>query len=265
MKKITTTLVLVFAISLGYAQDSTELKEVKTRKDIKEMKEVKVNKERRNYGTYHSIDFDLGLNNYLENGKSPEESNAAYLVKPFGSWYFSINSINTTHVAGPLYLQWGGNLSWYNFKFEDENNRIYKQADEVVFEADPRGTDINPIKSKLTATYLNASVVPMLDFDGKNRHSRWFRNHRKHDGFRIGVGAYAGYKIASHSKFVYKDEGQKQRDKDKDSFYLNNWRYGARLQMGFRDVDLFVNYDISELFVEDRGPQLNAFSFGIII
>jgi hypothetical protein len=84
------------------------------------------------------------------------------------------------------------------------------------------------------------------------------------NSFRIGAGPYVGYRIASRSKLVYSEDGDVEKEKDRDSFYLNNLRYGARLQLGFRSTDLFFNYDLNELFVEGKGPKLNAFSFGII-
>ncbi|MBA4054703.1 MAG: hypothetical protein C0490_08335, partial [Marivirga sp.] len=74
---------------------------------------------------------------------------------------------------------------------------------------------------------------------------------------------YVGYRIASHSKIVYKEDG-KEKDKEHDSFYLNNFRYGVRLQVGYRATDLFFNYDLNELFASGKGPNLNAFSFGVI-
>ena len=58
--------------------------------------------------------------------------------------------------------------------------------------------------------------------------------------------------------------GDKEKEKDHDNFYLNNLRYGIRFQIGVRSTDLFVNYDMNELFATDRGPKLNAISFGII-
>jgi hypothetical protein len=39
------------------------------------------------FGTY-----DLGFNNYLENGKFPNDVNAQYSVKPWGSWYISLGT-----------------------------------------------------------------------------------------------------------------------------------------------------------------------------
>lgn len=211
--------------------------------------------------TRHSFNIDLGMNNYLTNGKFPEENDELYSLKPFGSWYVGISSIRKTHVTSPLYLEWGGNISWYNFKFQNEQVRFEKEGGQVAFyEEDPA---LNGIKSKLTASYINLSFVPVLDFSSKNGKLENGYSYAK-KGFRMGLGGYAGYRIGSKSKFVYKDGGR-EKDKNSDNFYLNNWRYGLRLQMGYRGLDLFVNYDMNDLFIENRGPQLNAFSFGITI
>jgi len=102
----------------------------------------------------------------------------------------------------------------------------------------------------------------MLDFSYNSRSRLW--NYHG-DGFRIGAGGYTAFRIASQTKFVYKENGDKQTDKDSSNIYLNNFRYGLRFQIGFRGVDLFANYDISPLFSKDRGPELNAFSFGFTL
>ena len=56
----------------------------------------------------------------------------------------------------------------------------------------------------------------------------------------------------------------REKDKDRDNLYLNNLRYGIRLQLGVRSTDFFFNYDLNELFATDKGPKLNAFGFGVI-
>jgi hypothetical protein len=259
MKKVTTILLALLFTTVTFAQEKSD-------KDDAESAEIETRKVKKNQGTSYGMNFDLGLNNYLQDGKSPEDTNEAYSARPMGSWTFAINSVNRTHIGGPLYLQWGGSVNWYSFKFNDETMRVSKDNLGVTFTSDPR-TDIDPIKSKLNASYINVSMLPVLRFGDKSRNwdNDWCFDHDKGNGFRIGVGGYAGYKISSSSKFVYEDQGDKRKEKNKDSYYLNNWRYGARLQLGFRAVDLFVNYDISELFVQDKGPQLNAFSFGITI
>ena len=214
------------------------------------------------YGTRHAFDFDLGFNNYLEDGAFPDASDQPYSVRPWGSWYFGINSMYKSQIAGKLFLEYGVGISWYNFKFQENDIRLIKDDIQTSFVNDAAGIDYK--KSKLSVTHLNINLVPVLDF-GKSmrlRDAKWY-NEGGQRRFRIGVGGYAGYRIGSRAVYVTKVEGDKKKDKDKDNFYLNNWRYGVRVQFGFRGTDFFVNYDLNELFVENKGPKLNAFSFGI--
>ena len=209
--------------------------------------------------TWQSFNFDLGTNNYLEDGKFPDSNNALYSVRPWGSWYVAGSSIQRTRLSSKLFVEWGLGLSWYNFKFQKDNVTILKDDAGIQFVEDTR--DVNFKKSKLSASYVHASLVPILDFSGHSRKARIWEGHN--NSFRIGVGPYVAYRISSHTKLVYNDGGR-EKDKETDSFYLNNFRYGMRLQLGYRSTDLFFNYDMNELFAEGRGPKLNAFSFGVI-
>lgn len=229
-------------------------------------KEPKKHKYSRTRGAFL---FDLGVNNYLADGKFPHEDNSQFAVKSWGSWYVGLNRAYTTQIAGPLALQWGGGVSWYNFKFEDPNTRIIKTPAGLVFEQDIN-SEIHAEKSKLTVSYINLQAVPILDFgyrkkttvaeDGSRTTNRW------HNGksFRIGLGAYAGYRLGSYTKYKFELDNDDKKERNRDSFYLNNWRYGLRLQMGFKGLDLFAQYDLNDLVTENRGPQLSAFSFGIM-
>lgn len=213
--------------------------------------------------TYSAWTFDLGTNNYLQGGKFVDGSNSPYTVRPWGSWFVGINATQRTRLANKFFLEWGGGVSWYNFKFQNNNIRITRTADEVTFAEDSR--DFDPVKSKLTASYLHASFVPIIDFGGNRRKPSVFDGDLNENSLRIGAGVYGGYRIGSYSKFVYDDDGDARRERDNNNFYLNNLRYGVRVQVGFGDVDLFFNYDLNDLFIENRGPQLNAFSFGVTL
>ena len=208
--------------------------------------------------TWQSFNLELGTNNYVSDGRFPDSDNELYSVRPWGSWYVGLSSIQRTRISKKFFLEWGVGVNWYNFKFQHDNVLIQKDDNGVTFVEDPR--DVSFKKSKLTASYVTASLVPIVDFGGNSRKSRIWEGG---NSFRIGLGPYIGYRIASHSKIVYKDDG-KEKDKNHDSFYLNNVRYGARLQIGYRSTDLFFNYDLNELFASERGPNLNAFSFGVI-
>jgi hypothetical protein len=209
--------------------------------------------------TWQSFNFDLGTNNYLSDGKFPDSNNELYSVRPWGSWYVGLASIQRTRMGKNFFLEWGVGINWYNFKFQKDNILIQKDDNTITFVEDTRDVDFK--KSKLTASYLTASLIPVIDFGDNSRKARIWEGYG--NSFRIGLGPYVGYRIASHSKIVYKDSG-KEKDKERDSFYLNNFRYGIRLQVGYRSTDLFFNYDLNELFATSKGPKLNAFSFGVI-
>ena len=116
--------------------------------------------------TSHHFNIDLGINNWLEDGNFPDDNNEAYSIKPFGSWYVALNSVNKTWVGGPLFLEWGLGVSWYNWKLQDADFAIEEGPNEIEFNLDPERSGI---KSKLTASYLNAHAVPMFDFSRGRR------------------------------------------------------------------------------------------------
>ncbi|WKN40546.1 hypothetical protein [Tunicatimonas pelagia] len=217
---------------------------------------------RRRSGTSTTMMFDFGLNNYLNNGNFPDDTDELYAVKPLVAWNIALGITNTTHLAGPLYLEWGGNVNWYNFKFQNDRTRMIKTDDGVDFVEDLDVVD--PRKSKFVVPYLNAQFVPMFQF-GRARRDGWFPLDRDEDsGFRIGMGGYAGYRIGSRHKNVFVEDNDRERVKNRVNYFVNNWRYGVRFQLGFRSFDFYANYDLNELFVEGKGPELNAFSFGIM-
>lgn len=209
---------------------------------------------------WHYMNFDFGINNYLENGSFPDYNGAQYTVRPWGSWYVGINSILHTDFGDKFFVEWGFGVSWYNFKFQDDRTRVNDTEDGVTFTEDPRPFSFE--KSKLEATYLNVSIIPMYSFGSSHHHSGWWDHG--HKSFRIGIGPYAGYRIESHSKQVYRQDGDKEVEKDKDNFYLNNFRYGLRLQMGTQGIEFFTAYDLNPLFASGKGPDLHAITFGIV-
>lgn len=223
--------------------------------------------------TTHHFNIDLGVNNWLEDGGFPDEDNAPYTVKPWGSWYIALNSVNVTWLTGPVFLEWGGGFSWYSWKLQDPDFRITEGSERVELNVNP---DENGIKSKLTASYLNVHLVPMFDF-GRGRRkltsiqSQGVRIKRyARRGFRFGIGGYAGYRLGSHTKFKFNNTGGgTEKERERDNFFLENFRYGLRAQIGWKGVEFFANYDLNEVFSTDRGPEgspgLNAISFGVTL
>ena len=202
-------------------------------------------------GTQSFVNIYLGLNNYLQDGDLPS-SNELITLNPLSSWYGALNFDHVSHIVGPVYLDWGIGASIQDFSFE--NTRV-----EVLIDKDAQTVDfverIDRVgkKSKISMMHLNVHFVPTFSF-GRN------------NSFRMGAGVYGGYRISSHAKYKYDDlSGDSQKDKFKDSLFLNPFKYGLRAQLGWNSFDIFFNYDLSELFEEDASaPRLNPVTFGVI-
>lgn len=213
----------------------------------------------KNRRTWQTINVDLGTNNFLANDQFVDDTRV-YSVRPWGSWYVGINSVHRSRLAKKFFVEWNWGVSWYNFKFE--NDDVIVTTSETGVDFSRSASDLEYIKSKLTATYINMSLIPVLDFGDRTVKPRVWDGYGTE--FRIGIGPYVGYRLASKSKVVYEENGDREKEKDRDRFYLNNLRYGLRLQWGFRSTDFFVNYDLNEMFQQNKGPDVNAVSFGII-
>lgn len=200
-------------------------------------------------GTQNFVNFYLGLNNWLEDGDLPN-SDKAYSLIPINSWYFGVNFDNVTNILGPLYLDWGIGASLMDYAFENTRVQVVKEDDGIVFQ---ELADITGRKSKINVGYLNVHFVPTIAF-GRYR------------DFRVGFGVYGGYRISSNTKMKFDDaDGNKQKEKVKDSFHINSFKYGFRAQIGWDFFDMFFNYDLVEFFNEDvDAPRLTPVTFGIV-
>lgn len=221
-------------------------------------------KRRSNFGrTRQSTNLDFGINNYLDADHQLPDASLNHAVRPWGSWYVAINSLQRTRMANHFFVEWGFGVSWYNFKFENDQTSLVRNDDQVEFITTAVVPGYDYAKSKLRVTHINFSLVPVIDFNDRGSKPRMWSDRNK--AFRFGIGPYVGYKIGSKTKRVYREEdGDLKKEKVRDGYYLNDFRYGVRAQVGFRSTDFFVNYDLNEVFKPDRGPKLNAITFGII-
>lgn len=188
------------------------------------------------------MEVDLGLNLWTPTANAPQ-------VKPWGSWNVNLNMVGTYKATKNLHLKTGLGVSWYNFKLEDTDLIAVKNPEGITFEefAEGKGT-----KSKISASYANLSLVPTLLTNDGN--------------LRLGIGGYAGLRLGGRGKFVYDDDsGNKQKIFEKSNMYASNVRYGVRAEIGVNDFNLFLNYDLNDVFETEKGPKLNAISFGMII
>ncbi len=202
------------------------------------------------------FELDLGLNTYFNSdGQTPDGT--AYDLRLWGSRYVALNLISNFRLAKeeskyPVYLKTGLSVSWYNFMFENDV-RAVKGANKILFVP----ADVNYRKTKLVASYLNLPLAIQ------------FGNHKK-NWFSFVLGGYAGIRLGSHDKIVIDEDGDRTKQKAHNDFHLTSFRYGVQGEIdlgrdGALSPTLFFNYDLNNLFRNNRGPELNACSFGIRI
>jgi hypothetical protein len=201
-------------------------------------------------GTRSFANIYLGFVNYLENGEQLPSSSELYNLNPLQSWYGGLSFDNITRMFGSVYLDWGIGGSVQEFSFENTRTRLDISEDAVIFFED---TDVRGKKSKIKMWHLNGHIVPTVSIG-------------RYDSFRIGFGVYGGYRISSALIYKYNDaNGAKRKDKNRGQNNLNQIRYGFRTTIGWNWFDLFVNYEMTDLFQESvEAPRLTPITFGFI-
>jgi hypothetical protein len=81
----------------------------------------------------------------------------------------------------------------------------------------------------------------------------------------FSLGLIGGLKIGSHTKVVYEDGGDKNKDKNRSDFFLSPFRYGYTARAGYGFLKVFANYYNTTLFEKNKGPQLHPFTIGFML
>ena len=108
-------------------------------------------------------------------------------------------------------------------------------------------------KNRLATTYL---TIPMM-FNIKSNPRYSYRS------FHLSAGGYASLLLGAN--FKTKEKGNK--DKIKDNFGLNTFRYGLRGEIGYGPLIFYTTIDMNNLFDKDKdnGYEVTPFSIGLVI
>ena len=197
----------------------------------------------------NGFDVLIGLNRYAQNDPLTYQE-ADYDLTSWGSRFVSLTWVRGAAISrgkdASLGLDLGIDVSWYNMMF-DGNNTVQKDTRAISFPAASASAEVH--KSKLTSAYLNLSLMPTLAI---------------HHGpiSYLSVGMYGGYRLDSYTKV--QEERKGRSDRTHSNFHLNDFRYGIGAELGIRHFpDLFMQYDLGELYQSGKGPAVRMISFGI--
>ena len=187
--------------------------------------------------------FDLGFANWRDKTEygSPEAN--AYLDAKGGPAFTSgdldLRNAKSSNVNIWLFMQklnlikhvvnlkYGIGIELYNYRYST-NISYAKSPDASIF----RDT-ISFSKNKLAVDYV--TVPFMLNFD---------TNPNKRRGLSFSVGVSAGYRYASRTKQISDERG---KQKIKDDFDLDPWRFAYIAEAGLGPVRLYGSYSANPL------------------
>jgi hypothetical protein len=198
--------------------------------------------------------FAMGLNSTMIDGKL-QDSNYDFIGSHFYEWGFTFNS-RILSDNNLLHAKYGLSLMYNNLRPTD--NRSF------VVNGDQTDLITNPIhlkESRFRNVYLVAPVHLEFDFskDGNYDGKSYFRTHK---GFRMGFGGYAGINVKSKQILKFEDNDYKTTQKTKGDFNVNNFVYGLSTYVGYKEISLYLKYDLNPIF-QDNLIEENNISMGI--
>ncbi|NND64285.1 MAG: hypothetical protein HKN48_13940 [Flavobacteriaceae bacterium] len=209
--------------------------------------------EKRKYDRRTTSDFVLavGLNNVITEGESLSDSD----FKVGGSRFAEIGWAWKTRVfkeTNWLRVKYGFSFQFNGLKPTD--NRYFV---DTGTQTELQTFDLDLDKSKLRVDNLVFPVHFEMGPSRKIEKEDYFR-YSTHNKIKIGLGGYAGFRLATRQKLKFNENGEDVKQKFKGNYNVNNFVYGLSAYLGWRDAALYIKYDLNTLFKDNPVEQRNV-------
>lgn len=211
-------------------ENNTEEESIEVQKEKEEEETPK--RVRRTYGNFI---INAGFSNVVASGKSIGDD-----YKVAGSRFFDIGYEWSTGLTRNNFLRinYGVNLQFNGLKPKDDQYFV-KDGDRV--ELEDFGKSLK--KSKLRMDNL---VIPM-HFELGPTDSGGYA-----DGFKFGLGGYAGINLRTLQKLKYKEDNNRIQSKNYFNSQTEDFIYGLSGYVGYHNWALFVKYDLNPVFKNNQ-------------
>lgn len=199
--------------------------------------------------------FALGLNNLLTN-KAVANSDYRYLGSHFYEWGVTANT-RVFKNNNLIHVKYG--LSMMKNNLRPTDNRFFVESGE---QTNLVSSPVRLKDSRFRNVYL---VVPIhLEFDFSGTDLKGDKTlFKTHHSFRLGLGGYFGANLKSKQLLFYENfNGNNVKERTKGDFNVNDFIYGVSAYIGYKEVSLYVKYDLSPLF-ENNTIDKNNISLGV--
>ena len=162
-----------------------------------------------------------------------------------------------TEETNLLHIKYGASLM-YNAYSPKDNMIVTAQGDQTVLVP----SDIDFKRNKFRNLYAHFPVHLEFDFSPMKYNEEGEKIFKSHEGFRFGIGGFAGVLMNSKNKFKYKEDGRKVKFSVKDDYNVNDFTYGLSGYVGYGQFSLYTKYDLKPVF-EHNQIEENNFSVGV--
>jgi len=219
--------------------------------DSDDEEKTSAKKKKKFKGHWSGIEF--GLNNFVDHNFSMTRADGEQFMdlNTGKSWNFNWNIKQYSIGFGTdrIGLVTGLGLEFNNYHFDGDNN--IQEVDGNIVTKDDYPSSLT--KSKLKTTFLTVPLLVELQMLGAKRSKR----------VHVSGGVIGGLKLGSHSKVIYKVDGNRKKDKTKDDFNINPLRYGLTARVGYRALKFYANYYLTPFFKENDDPELYPVAIGL--
>ena len=198
----------------------------------------------------------IGFNNVIIEGESLNDSP----YKLGGSGFVELGWAWKTRVfnnSNAVRFKYGFSFQWN--KLHIKGNKYLNENEDGLIALEEFPDRVR--KSKFRTTNL---VLPIhFEFGPSRKIERgdYFR-YSTQNKFKIGIGGYGGFNIASIQKVKYTTESGKDKKDKYKNYNTNNFVYGLSSYIGWDDIGLYFKYDLSPIF-NDQAIDQNNISLGI--
>ncbi|WP_395654881.1 hypothetical protein [Flavobacterium sp.] len=207
---------------------------------------------KREYRTTSQFVFAGGMNNLVTDG-AVANSDFMYQRSAFYEWGITLKT-RLLQNSNLLHLKYGLGFQ-YNMLRATDNRIFVDTGRETVLET-------YPITVKNSHTYFKNVyfVLPVhLEFDfSKTEEKDGKKIFKSQQGFRFGLGGFAGVNTNSKQFIKYELDGKKVEQKIKADFNVNDFTYGLSTYIGYRSTSLYVKYDLNPMFKNNNIDQNNV-------
>lgn len=216
---------------------------------------IKKKSRKKDFRTYSGIVVAAGFNNTIQDGKSLNDSD----YKAGESRFFEIGVAWKTRVfkeSNWLRVGYGLSLQYNSLKPKD-NQYFVRNNDITSLQVHP----YNLKKSKIRTTNL---VVPIsFEFGSSEKIDKGdYSIFSPFQKIKFTIGGYAGIRIGTIQKLKYKANGEREKDKSRNHYNMNDFVYGVTAGIARNSVGLYVKYDLNPLFSSPNIKQKNI-SLGV--